>query len=197
MIALLDGVLVEVSADGAVLEVGGVGYRVAMPTPAVALLPDKGRRVRVHTHLVVREDSMTLYGFPTLDQRDLFGVLIGVNGIGPKGALAVLSVHTPEAFRKAVSEEDLGALTMIPGVGKKTAARIVIELKEKLSSVGVDGVPGGNVTAGQRTVADARDALESLGYSATEARDALAQIATEEDIDAGALVRAALKVLGR
>lgn len=197
MIALLEGVLVDVSSDGAILDVGGVGYRVAMPTSSIAMLPERGRRVRVHTHLVVRDDAMALYGFPTVEHRDLFTVLIGVNGIGPKGALAVLSVHTPEAFRKAVAEEDLGALTMIPGVGRKTAARIVIDLKEKLASIGIDGVPGGAPPEMRRLVSDAKDALEALGYSAGEAKDALAHVTLDEHADPGSLVRAALKVLAR
>ena len=197
MIASLEGTLVEILPDGVVLEVSGIGYRIAMPVPSLALLPERGRRVRVHTHLVVREDALQLYGFSTLEQRDIFAILIGVNGIGPKGALAVLGVHTPEALRKAVAEEDLGALTMIPGVGKKTAARLVIELKEKLAAGGIDAVPGGAAPDTRKLIGDAKEALEALGYTAAEAKDALAKVATDDVGDPGALVRAALKVLAR
>lgn len=197
MIASLDGTLAEIGFDACVLDVGGVGYRVLMPTSALAALPERGTRLRIHTHLVVREDAMTMYGFPTLEQRDLFAILLGVNGIGPKAALAVLSVHAPDAFRKAIAEEDLDALTMIPGIGKKTAARVVIELKEKLSAASVERVPGGSVSGAGKLVADARDALEALGYSTVEAREALQQVPADDARDAGDLVRAALRVLAR
>ncbi len=197
MIASLDGTLLDVGVDACILDVAGVGYRVLMPTSALVLLPERGRRVRIQTHLVVREDAMTLYGFSTSEQRDLFAVVLTVNGIGPKGALAALGVHTPDAFCKAVAEEDLDALTMIPGVGRKTAARMIIELKEKLTAIGFDAIPGGVASGATRLVTDARDALEALGYSTTEARDALKQVTLDDARDAGELVRAALRVLAR
>lgn len=197
MIASLEGTLIEITADGGVLDVGGVGYRVLMPTSAIATLPDRGRRVRVQTHLVVREDSMTLFGFPTTEQRELFAIMLTVSGIGPKGALAALGVHTPEAFRKAIAEEDLDALTMIPGVGRKTAARVIIELKEKLAATALEHIPGSGASGSSKLVADARDALEALGYSTAEAREALQQVPADEARDAGDLVRGALRVLAR
>jgi holliday junction DNA helicase RuvA len=198
VIASLEGVLADIGIDSCLLDVNGVGYRILMPASALATLPERSKRVRIHTHLVVREDSMTLYGFSTIDQRDLFAILLGVSGMGPKGAMAVIGVHTPEAFRKAVAEEDLAALTMIPGIGKKTAARMIIDLKEKLAATGFERIPGGSSTGAGKLAADARDALEALGYSAAEAREALQQIPFDDDVrDAGDLVRAALRVLAR
>lgn len=197
MIALLDGRLAEILPDGAVLEVGGVGYRVHLPVSAIALLPERGRSVRVHTHLVVREDAMTLYGFPTIEQRDLFSVLLGVNGIGPKAAVTILGVHTPEVFRKAVAGEDVDALTMIPGVGKKTAQRMIIELKEKLTALGLEGVPGGAPAEARQVATEARQALGALGYTPAEAKDALSQIAIDADTTLQTAIRAALAVLAR
>lgn len=180
MIATLEGVVRAVLADGAVIDVGGVGYRVAMPAPAVASLPAVGRTVLVHTHLHVREDAMVLYGFETVEQRDLFDVLLGVGGIGPKGALAVLSVYSPDAFRKALVTEDLEALTLIPGVGKKTAARMILELREKLALPELDVVPGGKGAA-RATLVEVKGALLSLGYTASEAREALERLPADAD----------------
>lgn len=175
MIAHIEGTLIEILHDGAVLDVHGVGYRVHMPSSAVAQLPARGERVRVQTHLHVREDAMTLFGFASIDQRDLFGVLLGVNGLGPKGALAVLSSYSPDAFRKAVATEDLDALTMIPGVGKKTAARMILELREKLALPELDVVPGGEGAA-RAVFVEVKGALLSLGYTSQEAREALDRI---------------------
>lgn len=172
MIASLQGTLLEVLTDGAVVDVHGVGYRLCMPSSAIAGLPAAGRAVRLHTHLHVREDALTLYGFATAEQRDLFGVLLGVNGIGPKGALAVLSVYSPETFRKALVTEDLDALTLIPGVGKKTAARMILELREKLALPELEVVPGGN-GARRSALVEVKGALLSLGYSPAEARAAI------------------------
>jgi holliday junction DNA helicase RuvA len=197
MIASLDGQLAETLADGAILEVGGIGYRVHLPVSAIAALPERGRRVRVHTQMVVREDSMTLYGFPTVEQRDLFGVLLGVNGIGPKAAVTILGVHSPEIFRKAVAEEDVDALTMIPGVGKKTAQRMIIELKEKLTALGLDGVPGGAPPEAVKIVSEAQQALTALGYTVGEAREALSQVPMDADSTLQDLIKAGLAILGR
>jgi Holliday junction DNA helicase RuvA len=192
MIASLEGVLREILGDGAVVDVGGVGYRVYMPIPVVAALPPSGTRVRVCTHLHVREDAMTLYGFETGEQRDLFVILLGVNGIGPKGALAALSTWTPDALRKAVASEDLDALTSIPGVGKKTAARIVLELREKLGLPEADGVPWD--PARRAVIAEVKGALTNLGYSANEIRTALSEIGDDEGA-VEELLRKALKGL--
>ena len=197
MIASIAGTLIEILPDGAVVDVHGVGYRLHMPSTATAALPPKGKEIRAHTHLHVREDAMTLYGFSTVEQRDLFAVLLGVNGIGPKGALAVLSVYSPEAFRKALVTEDLDALTLIPGVGKKTAARMILELREKLALPELEVVPGGNGT-GRAALVEVKGALLNLGYTLAEARAAMESL-PEDRSDAGVedLLRLALKELAR
>jgi len=179
VIASISGTIVEILPDGAVVDVHGVGYRLLMPSSVIAALPAVGKPVRAHTHLHVREDAMTLYGFSTIEQRDLFSVLLGVGGIGPKGALAVLSVYSPEAFRKALVTEDLDALTLIPGVGKKTAARMILELREKLALPELEVVPGGN---GKRTVlVEVKGALLNLGYTPAEARSAMESLPQDRD----------------
>lgn len=193
MIATLTGTVAEILADGAVVDVNGVGYRIYMPTSTLAKLPSRGTKTRVHTHTHVREDAITLFGFTAIEERDLFEVLIGVNGIGPKNALAILSSYTPANVRRFVAAEDLAALTAIPGIGKKTAARIVLELKEKLALPDVALVLDGD--AGTRArFEEVRDALLQLGYSATEAREVLEHL-PEQESSTEELLRSALKEL--
>jgi Holliday junction DNA helicase RuvA len=196
VIASISGTIVEILPDGAVVDVHGVGYRLFMPSTAIAALPGLGKTVRAQTHLHVREDAMTLYGFSTVEQRDLFAVLLGVGGIGPKGALAVLSVYSPDAFRKALVTEDLDALTLIPGVGKKTAARMILELREKLALPELEVVPGGN---GKRAVlVEVKGALLNLGYTPAEARSALESLPEDRDgTSLEDLLKLALKELVR
>ena len=201
MIGALFGKLVETYADGALVDVNGVGYRVHAPASVLARLPGAGERVKLHTHLHVREDALTLYGFTTGEERDLFEVLIGVNGIGPKGALAVLSVYAPDALRRAVLGEDVDALTLIPGVGKKTASRMILELKEKLGAGDIDLSLVGATPAVQQALSEVRAALLQLGYSTTEAREAIEAVAAEAAAANGngtpeRLLKMALKELG-
>jgi Holliday junction DNA helicase RuvA len=190
VIAGIEGTLIEILPDGAIVDVHGVGYRVHMPSTVVSHLPSVGKSLRVQTHLHVREDAMTLYGFSTTEQRDLFAVLLGVGGIGPKGALAVLSVYSPDAFRKALVTEDLDALTLIPGVGKKTAARMILELREKLSLPELEVVPGGN-GARRAVLVEVKGALLNLGYSPAETRSALEALPDDRE---GASVEDLLKL---
>ena len=201
MIGALYGKLVETYPDGALVDVNGVGYRVHAPASVLARLPGAGERVRLHTHLHVREDALTLYGFTSGEERDLFEILIGVNGIGPKGALAVLGVYAPDALRRAVLGEDVDALTLIPGVGKKTASRMILELKEKLGDGDIDMALVGATPAVQQALGEVRAALLQLGYSTTEAREAIEAVAAEAAAANGngtpeKLLKLALKQLG-
>ena len=193
MIASLRGRLLEVLADGAVIEVGGVGYRVFLTPKAAAGLPRDGE-VLVHTVTYVREDTLALYGFATTDERRAFEQLLTATGVGPKLALAVLAVHAPDALRRAVSAGDTDALTLVPGVGRKGAARLILELKGKLG----EGEPDPAVeAAGRPAYAEVREALGALGYGPAEIKTALSALppdagehSTEE------LLRMALRNLG-
>jgi Holliday junction DNA helicase RuvA len=191
MIAFLTGRVVGKTASYVLLDVAGVGYRLLMSTRSLSALPPAGDDVTVHTYLHVREDELTLYGFENEDERALFEKLIGVSGVGPKVALAILSSVAPDALRSAVAREDVGLLSSVPGIGKKTAQRLILELKDKLD------VPdlGPGATAGSSlAAAEARDALLFMGFSPAEAavvlRDAAPSATTEE------LLKAALKALG-
>lgn len=189
MIAFLEGEVVEVGLGRVVLDVAGVGYELVVPTSLLSALPAVGGRARVHTRMVVREDSMTLYGFPSPDERELFDLLTGVTGVGPKVALAFLSALKPDALRRAVIANDADALTMVPGVGKKVAQRVVLDLRDKLGGDGGDIIATG-------PLADVRDALLALGLTPAEASQALADI----DADGKApddLLREALQKVGR
>jgi Holliday junction DNA helicase RuvA len=202
MIGSVSGTLVETYPDGALVDVNGVGYRVLAPASVLARMPGAGEKVRLHTHLHVREDALTLFGFTTAEERDVFEVLIGVNGIGPKGGLAVLSVYTPDALRRAILGEDLDALTLIPGVGKKTASRMILELKEKLGAGDADLAPVAGSPAVREALGEVRAALLQLGYTTTEAREAIERVAAAKATANGngavgveAMLKAALKEL--
>ena len=154
MIAFLDGELLEKNVGRVVLNVGGVGYELAVPTSVLARLPAVGERARLHTRMVVREDSMTLYGFASTDERELFDLLTGVTGVGPKVGLAFLSALQPDALRRAVVAGDADTLTVVPGVGKKVAQRVVLDLRDKLGGEGADVISIG--PAGRRARGAAR-----------------------------------------
>jgi Holliday junction DNA helicase RuvA len=192
VIGSVRGTVVERSATGEVLvEVGGVGYRCLVPLGAVAALTP-AQPAFLFTHLHVREDAMTLYGFPSRDERDTFEILIGASGVGPKLALAMLSVHGPGALRRALAEGDLDALCLVPGVGKRTAQKLMVELKERLGVPDVDLVDARSDGA-PAARAEVRAALTELGYGPEEVRDALSDL--PDDGAVGDLLRAALKRL--
>jgi len=190
VIAFLQGDLAEKSADRVVLSVNGTGYEVLVPVSTLARLPGVGRDVRVYTRLHVREDALVLYGFSTTEERGLFDLLVSVSGVGPKLALAFLSVFPPEALRRAVAAADVAALATVPGVGKKMAGRVVVDLKDKLGSGDGDGMPTGPLS-------EVREALLSLGLSPQEARDAMSSLAGNGDRPVEELLREALKAVGR
>jgi holliday junction DNA helicase RuvA len=195
MIGSLRGRLLHRGAGDVLVEVGGVGYVVVVsPTTAVSL-GDVGDEVFVWTHHHVREDAEVLYGFPARDERVTFEALLGAHGVGPALALAILSVHAPAALVRILAEDDVGALCLVPGVGKKTAARLLVELKSRLHIDDGGGVPApaAGTAAGERSAADVREALAGLGYSAEEIRMATAELAG--DGDPSALLRTALQRL--
>jgi Holliday junction DNA helicase RuvA len=190
MIGSVRGTVIERTATGEVLvEVGGVGYRVNVTAGALPGL-HPGNAAFLFTHLHVREDAMVLYGFPTRDERDTFEALIGTTGVGPKLALAMLSVHSPAGLRRALLEDDIAALTLVPGVGKRTAQRLLVELKSRLEVPELDLSDEGG---GPAPRAEVRAALAGLGYGADEVRDVVGQL--PEDGTVEDLLREALKLL--
>jgi len=192
---ILDRVTRAGQAAEVILEVGGVGYRVVVPTGAVSQLGPPGSAAFLHVHTHVREDAIVLYGFPTRDERSCFEELIGAHGVGPAVALALLSVHTPAALLRAVESDDAEALMLVPGIGKKTATRLLMELKSRLSldlddpdlRVVAAGAATGNGGAAPSdsaaTRTEVRTALASLGYGADEIRLALARLPAEGTVE--------------
>ncbi len=205
MIALLRGTLVERSPSGEViLDVSGVGYQ-AMVSPATfSSLGVPGATVVLHTHLHVREDALTLYGFLHREERACFEALIGAHGVGPALAMAILSVHSPDHLRRAVADDDVDALCLVPGVGRKTAARLLIDLKSRLdlpdtevsSAVlaAANGNGNGAGVSGPSARSEVREALAALGYAPEEVREALRDL--PNDGDTSTLVRHALVRMG-
>lgn len=166
MIASIQGKISATESDHVVIVVNGIGYRVFVPEPAGF---DHHGDIFLHTTLIVREDSLTLYGFETIDEREIFDILLKVNGVGPRLALAILSTMTADNLRNAVLTERAELLTRVPGVGKKTAQKIVLELKDKLPG-GLDAIP---ITGFSDVNTEVMDALVALGYSIVEAQTAL------------------------
>ena len=190
MIGSVRGSVLERSATGEVLvEVGGVGYRVLVPVSAIPVLMPGGKAF-LFTHLHARDDAMVLYGFLTREERDTFEVLIGASGVGPKLALAVLSVHPPAALRRALLDDDVDALTLVPGVGKRTAQRLIVDLKARLDVPEVDLADDSSAPSAR---AEVREALAGLGYQPDEVREVLAQVDGDGAVED--LLREALKLL--
>lgn len=183
MIAFLRGVLVERTGGEIVVDVGGVGYRVTVAPTTNATLGELGAEVFVHIHHHFREDDQTLYGFVSREERVCFQALISAHGVGPALGLAILGVHDPAALAYVLATEDIAALCLVPGVGKKTAARLLVELKEKLQVA--DGVAPTTTARGSSTassaLADVREALDGLGYGADEITAAMRELPHEGD----------------
>ena len=190
MIAYLKGTVAGVDAAMAVIDVNGIGYAVGMSARALSRLPQPGEPVQVFTSMQVREDDISLYGFLSLEERDLFKQLIEVSGIGPKAALGALSTYEPGELIAAVLAEDVAALSRIPGVGKKTASRIVLELKGSLEK----GTAQSTAQVAKSARKGAAEALLSMGFTPTEAEVSLD--GAPEDADETALLQYALKRLG-
>lgn len=197
MIGRLSGVLLESRPDHALVDVGGVGYEVSVPLGTYTALPPEGQRVTLHVHTHVREDALLLFGFATPEERRLFERLLSVSGIGPRVALTVLSGLPLPELVAAIAAQDARRLATIPGVGKKLAERLGLELKEKLSDL-VPGPPLRGAVPRTSAAADAVDALLNLGYRPAQAEAAVTAAAREAgEHDLSALLQAALRSLAR
>ena len=196
MIGRLSGTLLEKKPPQLLVDVQGVGYELEAPMSTFYQLPAAGEAVTLHTHMVVREDAQLLYAFYSQSERQLFRDLIKINGVGPKLALTILSGVTAEEFTRCVMENDAKALTALPGVGKKTAERLIVELRDRLAKDAAAILPNASGIAGLKTVAspvsDAVSALISLGYKAQEASQMVRTLNTE-GLTTEAIIKAALK----
>lgn len=194
MIASVRGEVIDIALDHAVIEAAGVGYKV-MATPSTLANLRRGTESRLITAMIVREDSMTLYGFADGEARDLFLTLLGVSGVGPKIALATLAVYDPQALRQALADGDVTALTRVPGIGKRGAERMVLELRDKIGVVtaGTAGVAVGHAVRGPVV-----EALVGLGFAAKQAEEATDKVlANDPEASTSTALRAALSMLGK
>jgi holliday junction DNA helicase RuvA len=193
MIASIRGEVLDIALDHVVIEACGVGYRINA-TPSTLSTLRRGSEVRLVTAMIVREDSQTLYGFPDADARDLFLTLLGVSGVGPKIALATLAVHDAPALRQALADSDVTSLTRVPGIGKRSAERMVLELRDKVGPVGPVGLPAANGHAVRGPVVEA---LVGLGFAVKLAEEATDKVlANEPEANTQTALRAALSMLG-
>ena len=189
MIGFVEGKIESANDKYAIVNVNGVGYKIFISLNTFKNLPEKGNKVKLYTHLHVRENIFDLYGFLKLEELEFFELLVSISGIGPKGALAILCVASVKTLKKAIISGDSEILTKVSGIGKKMAEKVVLELKNKIDDVSVDGEKISHDN-------EAIDALVALGYKLTEARDALRKI--PEDIkEVGEKVKQALKTLGK
>ena len=200
MISYIKGELVELTENAIVLDHDGMGFLIMMPASILAKLPAIGSELKVHTYLYVKEDALDLYGFLTKDDLKVFRLLITVSGIGPKGALAILSTMSPDDLRFAVLAGDSKTISKAPGIGSKTAQKLIIELKDKLKiedvlDGGADGGYEPQSDMGDTAAAEAVMALTALGYSSADATRAVRQVDGGAEMDSEALLKAALKKL--
>ncbi len=199
MLAYIKGELTELSEDGIVVEAGGMGYAIRVPASVLPQLPALGSLVKIYTHLQVREDGVGLFGFLTRDDLEVFRLLLSVSGIGPKGALNILSVLTPDELRFAVLSEDVKTLSLAPGLGKKTSQKVILELKDKFSLEDAlekqqehvrAAAPG---AAAEDAAGEAAQALAALGYSQSEALRAVREVPGAEGMTVEELLKQALR----
>lgn len=200
MYSYIKGTLAEISEDQIVVENHGIGYNIRISARMLDVLPTRGEEIKIYTYLYVKEDAFSLFGFPSRDELEMFKLLINVSGIGPKGGLAVLSVLSANDLRYAIVAEDVKTISKAPGVGSKTAKRLIIELKDKIDleaaiENGFEQAEAANPVSGSnnRIRKEAADALVALGYSATEASKVLSGIEITEDSDVEHVLKAALK----
>lgn len=192
MIVGLEGTIAGMGADHVVLNVGGVFYKVSMPTAMLGGLGKPGDTVRVHTHLYVREDQMALYGTPEERQLRMFETLLGVSGIGPKVALNIIGTMPVDALESAIASGNVDLLTRVPGIGRKTASRLVLELKGKL-----DLMVAAGISATPTAASEVVEALTNFGYSPAEIQAALSALPKDHELQTEEMVMFALKRLGR
>lgn len=200
MIASLRGSVEAIDLDYVILNVAGVGYLVYAPKPVLANLPALGDELHLHTYLVVREDSLTLYGFASVQQRSLFETLLGVSGVGPKVALNLIGSVEPDELRLAVANSDTARLARVPGIGKKMSERLVLELRGKLDIKGMPSMASGPQAASSSGLlsvnAELAELLVSLGYSTAEANSAIASLPADAPSDLEERLRLVLRQLG-
>ncbi|MGO9032459.1 Holliday junction branch migration protein RuvA [Mycobacterium sp.] len=195
MIASVRGEVLDVALDHVVIEAAGVGYKL-MATPSTLATLRRGSEARLITAMIVREDSMTLYGFPDADARNLFLTLLGVSGVGPKIALATLAVYDAHALRQALADGDVTALTRVPGIGKRGAERMVLELRDKIGPVGTSAVV--TLVNGHAVRGPVIEALVGLGFAAKQAEEATDKVlANEPEATTSTALRSALSLLGK
>jgi holliday junction DNA helicase RuvA len=194
MIASVRGEVLDIALDHVVIEAAGVGYKL-MAAPSTLATLRRGSEARLITAMIVREDSMTLYGFPDADARDLFLTLLGVSGVGPKIALATLAVYDATALRQALADGDVTALTRVPGIGKRSAERLVLELRDKIGPV----LPSaGAAVNGHSIRGPVVEALVGLGFAAKQAEEATDKVlAADEEATTSTALRSALSLLGK
>lgn len=200
MISFVKGELSEIRDNGMVLEVGGIGYEISAPLSTIERLPSVGNTVKIYTYLHVREDALNLYGFLTKDDLDVFKLLITVNGIGPKGALGILSVLTTNDLRFAVLSDDAKTISKAPGIGSKTASKLILELKDKLKLEDAFDQRFEQTLIAKFKGIDVNDirneaiqALVALGYSNTDASKAVRMVDLTEDITVEDILKRSLK----
>lgn len=201
MLSYIKGTLIQCGEDSLVVEAGNLGYHLYVTALTASRLPGRGSEVKLYTHLYIKEDNISLYGFADQDELQVFRLLLGVNGIGPRGAVAILSLLSPDTLRFAVAAADVKSISKAPGIGKKTAERIILELRDKLKlEDALEGAEesGVHVVEGNAAVSAKNEAvlaLTALGYSGAEAMEALRRAAVTEDMDAEGMLKAALKQL--
>lgn len=196
MIGSLRGVVLSVSGTTVLVETAGVGYRVSVTPSTVGDVGPVGSEVFLHVYHHIREDAQTLFGFIDADGREVFETLLGAHGIGPALALAILGVHSPASLRRVIADGDVASMCLVPGVGKKTAQRLMIELANKLGDGhdgDLDGSSGTSTAEGGDQLRDIRDALEGLGYAPEEIAPVMRQLAGDTDVASG--VKQALQIL--
>jgi holliday junction DNA helicase RuvA len=195
MIASVRGEVLDVALDHVVIEAAGVGYKL-MAAPSTLATLRRGAEARLITAMIVREDSMTLYGFPDADARDLFLTLLGVSGVGPKIALATLAVYDAQALRQALADGDVAALTRVPGIGKRGAERLVLELRDKIGPVGTSAAL--TSVNGHSVRSPVVEALVGLGFAAKQAEEATDKVlAADDEASTSTALRSALSLLGK